>query len=282
MTTVGIEVEMSDIRVVEAARIVYEYFGRPFSSWQDRWGPYDKPDIDYTQWHVMSDGSLYNADGSRCMWTYVDENGVMRKASSSKKSPDRQKWKGAELIGPATSDFMQLGYDLQNLVTLLHSNGATFTRKNVNALHVHVDISEVDFENLRQWPRLIYEMQDTFDILSTKWKKRAFYTEESVERLEAARDQKQFWDEYRFVKGQIRHGSFDGHRRLIDIGPWFNDSKSYKTVEFRGFSATSNVDHMLGCIELAVDTVKSLCNGSKVENLENRVNELEKSYVASY
>jgi hypothetical protein len=281
MRKVGVEIEVSDIRVVEAARLVFEATDRDFKTWEDRWGPYSKPKLKYDRWNVVSDGSLYNTDGSRCMWTYL-EGGQMKKASSSKSSGDRDKWLGAELVSPATEDVDKLVSEMQMLINLLVENGATMTRKNVNAFHVHIDISDLEFENLKRWPRLIYEMQDTFDILSTKWKKRAFYTLEEIERLEQCNDAKKFWEEYRYIKGRIRHGNFDGHRRLLDIGPWFNVEKSYKTIEFRGFSATKNVQHMSSCIKLALDTVEHLSRGEVVPDLEQRIAEMESQYVPSY
>jgi len=281
--TVGIEIELSDIKVVDAARLVYESTGRDFSLWQDRWGPYSKPKLSYDVWNVVSDGSLYNTDGSRCMWTYVDEQGKMCKANPAKSSSNRQKWLGAELVSPALKDVSSLVDSTRTLVGLLVENGATMTRGNVNALHVHVDISDLTFENLIHWPRLIREMQDTFDILSTKWKKRAFYTEEEVYRLEECTDARSFWREYRYIKGSVRHGDYDGHRRLLDIGPWFNPEKSYSTIEFRGYSATKNIDYISSCIDLSLDTVECLRQGRVVPNLLERVEQMEKQYNdASY
>jgi hypothetical protein len=93
---VGFELEMSDIKTADAATIVYG----DLVHWKDRYGDHARPTLTYDRFHVMSDGTLRNSDGTRCMNSYRDSQGRWQRADWAEGHPDHLKWKGAELISP--------------------------------------------------------------------------------------------------------------------------------------------------------------------------------------
>lgn len=255
MSTIGIELEFSDIRTIDAARIVQEDQGYLLSEWQDRYGPYGKPKLSYDRWHVMSDRSIENTDGTRCMWSYLDETGEVKPANVSKKSLDRQQWKGAELISPAVLEVEDLRTKLDYYLQEFKRAGAVSRRDLFNSLHVHVDISSLEWEELRVWPRKIYAIQDTLKELSTGWPKLEVFNVDHLDRLDSKSTFEDWWDEYLTYKGKKRFPEFDQCRKLIDISPRFNPNKSYKTVEVRCLTSSLDTDRVLERVEFARDLI---------------------------
>lgn len=266
---VGIELEFSDVLTVKAAEELYKLWGRDFSTWEDRWGAYSKPRISYDEWNCMSDGSLKNSDGSRCMWSVFDDlKGRPVSVSASKDSPDRKRWSGIEVVSPATKDDLRLYRELSDVVKTLHGMGATTLPKHWNSLHVHVDLQGIPWETVAGFVRPIFEIQKDIDRLSTKWRRRSFFEEWQVEALEspeALRSKEDWFKTYRTVttrKGvRIVSPQDDRQRRLIDVGPFFTAEKPYNTMEFRCFRSYTYPEPIIDQIQFAVKVAEDLIWG---------------------
>lgn len=247
MRNLGFELEMSDILTKDAAQIVYG----DLSLWQDRWGGYNKPNLDYSKWHIQSDGTLLNTNGTHCMSTYMDEAGLIRSANNGKSSAHRMFWQGAELISPVFTDedTPQIVNQLFGYIEQFKSAGAIFSSKFNNSLHVHVDVSDIDKETVLGLLWRIYDVQDRLDSLGNDWNGRRKFTLEEVANLTSL-SEKDFVEEYLKTRtGRKIHFSANSARRIVDIGPKFNPNKP-DTIEFRCFKAVPDVNYIVECVLL--------------------------------
>jgi hypothetical protein len=264
---VGIELEMSDVLTSKAAEVVYgsseQLPDYPFG--------YDKPVLDYSTWNLVPDSTIRNTDGTHCMKTYL-EDGEIVKAKNGKNSPDRFKWKGAELISPVfnvdVSEEVLLRFnELSVYISSLQEQGANFDWKLQNALHVHVDICNLEPEEVRKLVTFIYFAQELVYPLGTNWSGSRKFTEEEMERLWAAPTDRDFWMEYCSPNGKLTEANRVSVRRFIDIGNYFSNIKDYQTVEFRCFKTSSNPLYILNCIYFAVWFVQSSINSDVFEDI---------------
>jgi len=257
MTTVGFELEMSDIKTGDAALIVYE----DLTYWQDRWGQYNKPQLHYDRWHLTSDGSIRNSNGTRCMTTYIDEDGKKKKANPSKISKDRLKWQGAELISPVlTLDEIRTidgkrQQEFEGFVSKFIEKDAVFEKHLFDSLHVHISVEEVAYRDLMYWVEQIYNVQDTLDSLGNDWRKRNKFIPSDLIKFKEAADKQ---DEFEFTQllkktkdGEEKFWDHDDIRRIVDISHAFRVDRP-NTIEFRCYSPVPTWEYITSCIELSL------------------------------
>jgi hypothetical protein len=253
MNKIGFELEMSDILTADAALIVHG----SLDNWEDRWGGYNKPQLDYSKWNVQSDGTLKNSDGTICMNSYK-EDGIYYRASNSRKSNDRLKWRGAELISPIIplDELDNRLEEASQFIEQFKSKGAIFSSELYNSLHIHVNVFDYTKDEVRSWLPFIKRVQKGLDELGNNWKGRKFYTDEEIENLVGCRLE-EFNDLYTTLpSGRKTSFNANGARRIVDIGPKFNPDKP-DTIEFRCFKAIPTEEYIRACISLCVYLVDS-------------------------
>jgi len=253
MRTVGFELEMSDIKTADAAEIVYKDLGL----WTDRYGAYSKPHLKYDRWHLQSDGSIRNSNKTRCMVSYLDSNGRKKLANPSSISLDRFKWQGAELISPVfyIEDSEKIKEEFEEFINPMIKKGAVFERHLYNSLHVHVDISDVELEDLMFWMKEISLVQDTLDSLGNDWKKRNKISPVELMRFLDAADHADV-DKFkellrRTPTGETKFWDHDDIRKIVDMAHRFRDDRP-NTIEFRCFSPIPIWGDIKSSIELCV------------------------------
>ena len=276
MNKIGFELEMSDILTAEAALIIHG----SLDNWEDRWGGYNKPKLDYSKWNIQSDGTLKNSDGTICMNSY-QEDGVYYKANNSRKSKDRYRWRGAELISPIIplDELDERLEEASQFIEEFKYCGATFSSELFNSLHIHIDISDVELEKVQSWISYIFLVQSDLDKLGNDWHGRKLFTQEEVNRLTNCPLEE--FNDYYTTLANGRKASFNanGIRRIVDVGPRFNPSKP-NTIEFRCFKSIPDVRYIRACIELClylVDCWKNdgVISSSKFIELLDEIKELE-------
>jgi len=252
--TVGFELEMSDIKTIDAAEIVYE----DLTLWQDRWGTYSKPHLNYDRWHVQSDGSIRNSNKTRCMTTYLDETGAKCIANPSKISKHRALWQGAELISPVFTlgpEIEKIREEFETYVDKFIRKGAVFEKHLFNSLHIHVGIPNVSEEDAMFWMQDIYNVQDTLDSLGNDWKKRNKLTPPELAKfMDAAenKDQGKFTELLQQTKdGKEKFWDHDEVRRIVDIAHKFRIDRP-NTIEFRCFSPVPIWPYIEECLLLSI------------------------------
>lgn len=264
MRPFGFELEMSDIRTSVAAEIVYGE-----QEWIDRWGGYSKPILDYSKWNLQSDATIRNSDGTVCMSSYIDDYGTFRKASNSRNSPDRLLWRGAELISPVitATNYNQQFTTYRGLIQQLIDNGAIFSPRLYNSLHIHIDINDIELTKLMTWPKKIYKIQNELDALGNDWKRKLFSKEE-IEDLSNCKTVEEFVNRM-LLKGD-RKVAFTANsaRRIVDITPSFNPSKP-NTVEFRCFKPVPTQNYIEAASELCQELVQSWINDEELDLTES-------------
>lgn len=290
--TFGIEAEFSDIKTVDAVRLLYELWGRDPKDWRDRHGAWAKPVLDYSVWNCMSDGSLYNSNGTRCMWTYLDpEDGKIKQARATKDSPHRFLWEGVELVSRATDNFPALLDELVGSAAVLIGAGATARPEHFDSIHVHVDLSDLPWTQVASFVPRIYEIQEFLDQLATPWTRKELLTEEAVQDLADVQasgcTKEEFWEAYRTVR--VVRGRFKGQkitvpydddrqRRIVDIGPYFSAKKPYNTMEFRCFRAHENPEVMTDQVLLAKFIADALIDEKPLDFVKQAVDEIVKGF----
>lgn len=283
MRTAGVELEFNDIKTYDAAKVVFKRSGRNIEDWQDRWGAWSKPELDYTHWNVMSDGSIHNSDGTRCMFTVV-EDGELRQARSSKRSEDRKIWKGAELISPAFTVYQEeyLYKELEEILGEFKELGATVTRHGRAALHVHVDVTGSTLDDVKGWLPKLQSVQSllkplAIDISKSPRKKHPLYTDELIEDLNKAESVEEFLKRYFYTRGRVGHGGQYAVRRLVDVSPALDEKKPYNTIEFRCFTSSLDVEVTREAVGLSRNIVDSLVEKREIDLdfVEEKVRKLE-------
>lgn len=280
----GIELEFSDIKTIDAAKLVYDYQKINIDDWQDIYNLKlgNKPKLKYDFWNVISDHTIKNSDGSVCMKTYKTEKNTFKKCSVFKGSKDRYKWQGVELISPVFSDLELFKKELKIYLDLLIKNNAVVKRNLDNALHVHIDISDLFFLEVKKIIPIIYKIQNSFiKFLTIDGLPIPLYTKDSVDKLISSKDEEEFWGIYRNMDGSILHPEASEHRRIIDVGPWFCESKNFKTIEFRAYSSSINIEYIVECVKLSLDTVDCLINNKDIKWIEKKTKYIESIYKDS-
>lgn len=245
MRNLGFELEMSDILTKDAAQIVYS----DLSIWEDRWGGYEKPNLDYSKWHIQSDGTLLNTNGTQCMSTYMDETGAIQSASNSKNSPHRMFWQGAELISPVIhdEDLDSRLKEASGYFTQFLDQGAKFSSKLNNSLHIHVDVSDLSPEVVLNFLWRIHDVQNHLNRLGNKWNGRKLFALEEVANITGG-GVEHFEENYLTIKNRKVRFSANNVRRIVDIGPKFNPNKP-DTIEFRCFQSLPSAIYIKECME---------------------------------
>ena len=258
MRKVGFELEMSDILTQKAAEIVYG----DLDLWVDRWSGYTKPELDYTKWNLQSDGTIKNSNGTKCMSSY-ELDGKLHHARNGKKSPDRFLWQGAELLSPIlTDDSWKEQFDV--FVGKFIEARATFNPDNQISIHVHVDISDFTFDEVKMIPKLVFNQQRALDLLGNDWRGRSFYTLHDVEVLSQAK----YWEDYVHELcrdrrlGRVYEITSSKARRIVNTLPYFEHKK---TVEFRCFLPIPDTNYITDCFNLCIDLVESWKKGEPLD-----------------
>jgi hypothetical protein len=252
MRTVGFELEMSDIKTADAALIVY----KDLALWKDRWGQYSKPSLVYDRWHLQSDGSIRNSDGTRCMTTFLNEEGQKVLANPSKKSVDRLQWKGAELISPVFTleDTSKLETQFETMISAFFKKGAFFSKALYDSLHIHVDVSDCTEEEMMHWMPQIANCQLTLNSLGNGWPKRNMLTPPELTKFEMAAQEgvESFKEQLvRTKEGKVKFWDHDDVRRIVDMSHRYREDRP-NTIEFRSFSAIPTWSYIEESAELAV------------------------------
>lgn len=281
---VGFELEMSDIKTADAATIVYG----DLLHWKDRYGNCAKPTLTYDRFHVMSDGTLYNSDGTVCMISYRDSEGRLQRANKSEGHPDHLKWKGAELISPAfdwdsaaeVADVFSRCED--DYFPKLKKAGAVCKADLNDALHVHLDISALSWTEVRELLLAIVPVQWELSRLKSEWWGYQLFRDEELESLRTAKTRDEFDARYMTIRG-YRGGLFllprwhDRIRRVVDIGSYLDPDRP-NTIEFRCFRAAMDTAYITECIELARDVLLACHRTGFEREIETRVEELLSKY----
>jgi hypothetical protein len=253
---VGFELEMSDILTKRAATIVYG----DISEWHDRYDD-SKPKLTYDRFHVMSDGSLLNSDRTRCMRNYTTARHI-RPACASEGHPHHLRWKGAELISPVIDWDDQQARDsalgrAESYFKKFRRSKAICRPELFDGLHVHIDISDLDWDEVAVLPRRIRLVQDLLVPLATYWKGISFFTYEQLLTFIPCQTQEEFWEAYKTVDGKTYLEGDDEVRRIIDVGPYFDPARP-DTIEFRCFRAALDVAYIASCVDFSIELLRKM------------------------
>ena len=266
---VGFELEMSDIKTADAATIVYG----DLVHWKDRYGDHARPTLTYDRFHVMSDGTLRNSDGTRCMNSYRDSEGRWQRADRSEGHPDHLKWKGAELISPAFD--WESAADVADVFSRCENDyfprfkeaGAVCKADLHDGLHVHLDISALSWTEVRELLLAIMPVQWELCRLKSEWWGHQAFEDERLESLRTAKTRDEFDASYRTIRGP-QGGLFllprwhDHIRRVVDVGPYLDPDRP-DTIEFRCFRAAMDTAYIAECIELALEVLRG-CHRDRI------------------
>jgi hypothetical protein len=279
---VGFELEMSDIKTVDAATIVYGNLDH----WKDRHGHHVKPTLTYDRFHVVSDATLRNSDRTGCMISYIDSEGRRQPADSSEGHPDHLRWKGAELISPAfdwESDArrMVLGRCEYDFFPRFKEAGAVCKPHLCDGLHVHIDISALSWKEVRDLLLAIESVQWELGRLTSEWYGHRFFSPKELESLRAADTPEAFDASYRTIQygtGRYLLPRYDDRiRRVVDIGPYLDPNRP-NTIEFRCFRAAMDTSYIDDCIRLALAVVDGHDHADFVKDITIHVWELLWAY----
>ena len=265
MRTYGLEIEMADVKLRDVVQLVYPNT----TTWEDRYGASAKPKLNYSVWNCMSDGHIWNADGSRCMYNYLnEETGKIVHTGSSKNSIGHQVWRGAELISPAFESWEKIKPELDELLTKLKGMGATGSKGSAY-IHVHVYAGDIPFESLRDWTAEFAKVQHILNVL--RWPKSAphsksipLYTDSLVQQLLETQSPAEYTDVYHRQNGRLKRSGAFAVRRIIDPTPAIDSTKAYDTIEFRLSRTILDTDYIGYLVMLAQETISSLQQTGKI------------------
>lgn len=274
---VGLEFEISDINTNLASSIVYEHFSQDYSIWKNIDNIYTKPDLDYSIWNCIGDSTIYNSDGSRCVVSYLDNNGSIKMIDYDSVE-DMSKSRGAEIISPPSNDTDQLVNDLYSVLEKIKNNGGKISRNLDNALHIHIDASDLTFEQVRLIPRKCLQFQQELTKLYTfNGMPVPLYTIEQIEELESCIDIESYKKLY-FTRHGVINYAHPGHRFVVNIGPWLKNDLNYKTIEFRAFSASENQAYTKSAIDLSIKLMNFLIYDIELTNVSKAVELIENTH----
>jgi hypothetical protein len=267
---VGIELEYSDIKCSVAQDSLEKIFGYPFDNWINSYGSGKKEKLDYSKWNCVIDNTIINSDGSTCSMNYI-QNGNLEPIMSKE---DHLKYsKGIEVISPPTSDYKKLISEVKKIQSAMFENGATVSRYLDNCMHFHIDANNLTLEQIKNIPIKILPIQEKLDKL------RAYegilmppYKKEDAEAFTKCNTVEELRDVY-ICKEKPGSYSINHYlnRRIIDIGPWIKKDFPNKTIEFRGYSMSRNIEYIEECLKLSLDIYEYLVNDTPLVDFENRV-----------
>lgn len=273
---VGIEFEISDIETYNIAKIVYKHFKYNFLKWNNRTNIIKKSKLNYNIWNVTSDSTIKNSDGSKCMMTvFIDNKLVWAR-------PDHKNiWKGGEIITPPSNNYKYILYNLKIIIDILILKGASIKKELDDALHIHVDASDLTFEKIKLMPKKIYNIQNyLIKFFTINGVPIPLYTEDDIYRLENTKSVEEFYKEYIKLDGEeLEHKHENARcRKIINLIPWLINPLENKTIEFRAFSATKNIKYIEECIYLCLDIMDYLVYDKIIDDLEERTRYIESLY----
>jgi len=261
-STYGLEIEMGDVRLIDAARVIFEYQGMQFEDWQDRGISLKDKVRRYNIWNISSDKTISNHNGTRCRRVVMLPDGRIVGGKES----NREYWQGAELISPVlhpdnmSEDFRTLKFYLSELRDI----GASIEPDLFHDLHVHVDFGEQSEENWRrlleftEWVREAqYPLIRVHEAATGQHSPKVYrYSDDFVDDLLKTKDYEEYSYEYR------RHHKLDDgtrqsfqlyqYRRLICPGAVMDPTKSYNTLEWRVWPGTSDVNLIRRMAEFSI------------------------------
>ncbi|WP_267716720.1 amidoligase family protein [Streptomyces sp. CoH17] len=262
----GTELEVGDLYLVPFAHAVQKFAGKDPADWQDRWGHAIKIKR-YSQWYVTSDGTLLNSNGTRLMWTYMDENGQIKNASSSKDA-DRSRWQGAELISPIMhkSEIDDFHAELADLIDIAKKQGAIFSPELRHTTHVHVGAEDFTFEDMKKLlisfkkasPWIEENLVPKNARYPVRWLKK-----HNMAAIEEAENVEQLFEAYRLrPSGEAVPEDNFVWRKVMNPGPWMkwylsNEKESAPTIEFRCFPSTDDPGRIKNWVEWCLNFVET-------------------------
>ena len=267
---VGVELEYSDVNCKTAQQQLENLFSYPFDAWRKSHGTHKKIVLDYSRWNCVTDNTIINSDGTRCSMSYIVD-GEMRYIFSPNEHIEHSK--GIEVISPPIADYEILLSDVEKINEAMFTNGATVGRHLDTALHFHIDANDLTFEQIKNIPIKMLPIQEAltkffaYDGIPTP-----LYRAEEAEAFAACNSMDELTEIY--ASNGAEYGYSIEHyfnRRVVDIGPWIKKEHPLKTIEFRGFSMSTNIDCIAGCLHLCLDIFDYLINNKPLINFNERV-----------
>lgn len=277
---VGVELEISDINTYLAVKKIYEYFNLDIDTWINLKGLPYKLEIAYDQWNATFDSTINNSDGSRCMFTYMD-NGNQRGIKKQNLLEDSLLSKGIEIVSPPSNDYYKTLNILKDLIDIMILNGASISNKLNDALHIHVDASDLSFKQIKDIPKKIYNIQKPLEkLLVPDTRPKVYsYSLEDIDLLSRSLSEEEFYSQYMIVNGKPDHPLYSA-RRIINIKPWLSNPIENKTIEFRCFSGTNNILYIKECMHLSLSIMDYLVDDIKIPfDLEEKTDHIKSLYT---
>lgn len=267
---IGLELEYSDISTKKAVEIVYKYFNLDISKWDDSRSVLDKISLDYSSWNAVSDLTIKNSDSSKMLSTYF-EDGKLKRANPENLE-ERKKWKGIEVISPPTNSYQQLFSDIESLSSLLVSNGAKISRYLDNALHIHIDASDLNLDQIKKVIERSYKIQGSLKKFYTyNGIPVPEYTDQDIELFKTAETIEDLYRMYFWSDSRLSTTTNNAMvRRVINVGPWLYRNQENKTVEFRCFSNSYNIEYIKEAVFLSLDIFDYLLSGDLNFDIDQR------------
>jgi hypothetical protein len=277
MRKIGVELEFSDINTFEAAKQLSNLFHNDFSLWRDSSSNLKKPILNYSLWNFISDSTIKNTDGTYCLKSYIDDSGSIKNIDINS-GLYRDRMSGIEAISPATSNYDKLFSDIGIITDLVLSNGGKIDRSLDNALHVHVDASDIGLDQILRMPRKILKVQNSLEKFFTKNGLMVpLFTEEDVVAIESSKDLDELYANYLTKQGFI-NVNHPWHRYVINLGPWILKDAEEKTIEFRAYSMSQSLEYIKECVFLSIDIFNYLAFDQDIVDLEDRTRYIESIY----
>jgi hypothetical protein len=267
---VGIELEYSDILGRIAQNELEKIFGYKFTEWQNSFSIENKLKLDYSKWNSIVDNTIKNTDGSKCSLDYMVGND---KYPISSKEQRIEHSRGIEVVSPKTNNYKELMSDIEKINKAMISSGATISRYLDDALHIHVDATELSTDQIKKIPLKCLPIQKSLTkLLTYDGIPVPLYSEQDAKLFIKCNSIYEIKQVYIAKEG---HGSYSIdhflNRKIIDIGPWLKKPHPLKTIEFRAYSMSRNIEYIEECLKLSLDIYDYLVNDTILVNFENRV-----------
>jgi hypothetical protein len=271
---VGIELEYSDILCNIAQVRLEKIFNYPFNEWKNSYSTEDKYKLNYNKWNAVCDNTIKNTDGTKCSLTYMID-GNIKPISSIEKHIKYSS--GIEAVSPKTNEYNKLISDIKKINEQMLSGGATISRLLDNALHIHIDASNLTIDQIKEIPTKCLPIQKSLTkLLTYDGIEVPLYTENDAELFKECSSINDIKKVYIAKEG---HGKYSiNHylnRRIIDIGPWIKKPQHLKTIEFRAYSMSSNIKYIEECLYLSLDIFEYLIKDKPLIDFEKRVDYIE-------